>query len=36
MSGCPHIDLTNPDTYQGDVPREVFRYLRNESPVHWH
>jgi cholest-4-en-3-one 26-monooxygenase len=36
MSGCPHIDLTNPDTYQGDIPREVFRYLRNESPVHWH
>ena len=36
MSGCPHIDLTSPDTYQGDVPREVFRYLRETSPVYWH
>jgi cholest-4-en-3-one 26-monooxygenase len=36
MSGCPHIDLTAPETYRGDVPREVFRYLRNEQPVYWH
>jgi cholest-4-en-3-one 26-monooxygenase len=36
MTGCPHIDLTDPDTYQGDVPREVFRFLRQEAPVYWH
>ena len=36
MSGCPHFDLTSPDTYVGDVPREVFKYLRNEEPVYWH
>ena len=36
MAGCPHIDLTAPDTYRGDVPRDVFRYLREEAPVYWH
>lgn len=36
MSVCPHIDLTDPDTYRGGAPREVFRYLRNEEPVYWH
>ena len=36
MSGCPHFDLTSPETYQAQVPREVFRYLRNEEPVYWH
>ncbi len=36
MSGCPHFDLTAPETYQGGVPRDVFRYLRNEQPVYWH
>ncbi|MCX2981207.1 cytochrome P450 [Halieaceae bacterium IMCC14734] len=36
MSGCPHIDLTDPDTYRGGAPREVFRYLRNEEPIYWH
>ncbi len=36
MSGCPHFDLTSPETYQAKVPREVFRYLRTEDPVYWH
>ena len=36
MSGCPHFDLTEPETYIGGVPREVFRYLRNEQPIYWH
>lgn len=36
MSGCPHFDLTDPDTYQGGLPREVFGYLRREAPVYWH
>ena len=36
MSGCPHFDLTEPDTYKGGVPREVFKYLRNEAPIYWH
>jgi len=36
MAGCPHIDLTAPETYLGDMPREVFSYLRNEQPVYWH
>lgn len=36
MSGCPHIDLINPDTFKGGHPREMYRYLRNEAPVYWH
>ncbi|NND67633.1 MAG: cytochrome P450 [Halioglobus sp.] len=36
MAGCPHFDLTSPETYQGQVPRDVFSYLRNEEPVYWH
>lgn len=36
MTGCPHFDLTNPDTYAGGLPREVFRHLRQEHPVYWH
>ena len=31
MSGCPHFDLTDPDTYQGGLPREVFGYLRETN-----
>jgi len=36
MSSCPHIDLTNPDTFHGGQPREVYTYLRQEQPVYWH
>ena len=36
MAGCPHFDLTAPETYTGGVPREVFKYLRNEEPLYWH
>jgi cholest-4-en-3-one 26-monooxygenase len=36
MSGCPHIDLTDPETFEGGAPREVFHYLRNQEPVYWH
>lgn len=36
MAGCPHFDLMSPETYRGGVPREIFRYLRNEEPVYWH
>ncbi|MCB1842845.1 MAG: cytochrome P450, partial [Halioglobus sp.] len=36
MAGCPHIDLMAPETFHGGVPRDVFRYLRNEEPVYWH
>jgi cholest-4-en-3-one 26-monooxygenase len=36
MQGCPHFDLTDPDTYRGGLPREIFRYLRQEMPVYWH
>ncbi len=36
MAGCPHFDLTSPETFQGQVPRDVFTYLRNEEPVYWH
>jgi cholest-4-en-3-one 26-monooxygenase len=36
MAGCPHFDLTAPETYTGGVPREVFKYLRNEEPIYWH
>jgi cytochrome P450 len=36
MTGCPHIDLTDPESFRGGQPREVFKYLRNEQPVYWH
>ncbi|MFO7550359.1 MAG: cytochrome P450 [Haliea sp.] len=36
MATCPHIDLNNPDTFRGGLPREAFRYLRREEPVYWH
>ncbi|HEY7775948.1 MAG TPA: hypothetical protein VIC02_05340 [Kineobactrum sp.] len=36
MSGCPHIDLNNPDTFRGGQPREIYQYLRREHPVYWH
>lgn len=36
MSGCPHFDLTAPETFIGGQPREAFKYLRNEAPVYWH
>jgi len=36
VSGCPHFDLTDPETYQGGLPRDVFKYLRHEEPVYWH
>ena len=36
MATCPHFDLTDPETYQGGVPREVFKYLRSEQPLFWH
>jgi cytochrome P450 len=35
MAGCP-LDLTAPETFQGGMPRETYKYLRNESPIHWH
>lgn len=36
MTSCPHIDLTAPETFMGGLPRDVYRYLRNEEPVYWH
>ncbi|MCY4425528.1 MAG: cytochrome P450 [Halieaceae bacterium] len=36
MTGCPHIDLADPESFRGGMPREVFRYLRNEQPIYWH
>ena len=36
MTGCPHIDLADPESYIGGMPREAFRYLRNEQPMYWH
>ena len=36
MTGCPHIDLADPESYKGGMPRETFRYLRNEQPMYWH
>lgn len=36
MGTCPHFDLTAPETYEGGLPREVFRYLRSDEPVYWH
>lgn len=36
MPGCPRIALTEPETFIGGLPRDVYRYLRNEEPVYWH
>ncbi|TDG13827.1 cytochrome P450 [Seongchinamella unica] len=36
MGDRPHIDLTDPQSYQGGLPREQFHYLRREQPVYWH
>lgn len=36
MTGCPHFDLTVPETFMGGQPRDVFSYLRSEAPVYWH
>ncbi len=36
MSGCPHIDLSSPDSFRGGMPREAFAWLRREAPVFWH
>ena len=36
MTGCPHFDLTSPETYDGGMPREAYSYLRNQAPVYWH
>ena len=33
MSGIP--DVSDPATFAEGFPHEVFRHLRNESPVHW-
>ena len=30
------VDLMNLDAFERGVPHEMFRVLRNESPVHWH
>ncbi len=36
MSQCPHINLTDPDSFVGGHPREVYGYLRQQEPLHWH
>ncbi|MFT4519966.1 MAG: cholest-4-en-3-one 26-monooxygenase [Halioglobus sp.] len=36
MTGCPHIDLTAPETFMGGPPRDTYKYLRNEEPIYWH
>ena len=36
MTGCPHADLTSPETFMGDHPREFYQYLREQRPVFWH
>ncbi len=36
MATCPHINLNDPDTFRGGLPREAFRQLRRDAPVYWH
>ena len=36
MAACPHFDLTAPETFVGGMPRDTFKYLREEAPVYWH
>lgn len=37
MSVCPyHINLNDPDTYHGGLPRASFHWLRENQPVSWH
>ena len=30
------FDLTDPDLFVDEVPHDVFTWLRNQAPVHWH
>jgi cytochrome P450 len=32
----PHIDLLDPATFAAGQPWEIFRWLREHDPVHWH
>ena len=33
---APAIDLTDPSAFQAGPPHDAYRWLRDESPVHWH
>lgn len=35
MNQCPHLALTDPDTYVDGVPFDRFAYLRREHPIAW-
>jgi len=32
----PHIDLLDPKSFANGQPHDVFRWLREHDPVHWH
>ena len=34
-SQCPHIQLMDPDLFQGGPPRSIYRELRENNPVCW-
>ena len=35
QSQCPHIQLLDPELFQGGPPRELYRELREKAPVCW-
>src|SRR3954469_18689641 len=36
MAARPTIDLLSPATFAAGQPHDVFRWLRENDPVHWH
>lgn len=36
MSVCPHIDVLDPEIFQGGAPHEAFAELRKQGPLVWH
>ncbi len=36
MSGCPHIDVLDPEIYQGGAPHAAFADLRAQGALVWH
>jgi cytochrome P450 len=36
MATCPHINIIDPEIFQGGAPHEAFAELRKQGPLVWH
>lgn len=36
MTSCPHINVIDPEIFQGGAPHEAFAELRKQGPLVWH